>query len=121
MSKIPFNQLRIWVHALQLAKRIYFLTKKFPSDERYELSQQMRRAAVSIASNIAEGSKRNSDRDFAQFIAIARGSLAELETQLLLAKEIGYLDAGVTDTFVIEMSTLSKMLRVFAERLRPVR
>ena len=81
----PHEKLDAWRISMDLAKAVYDLTAKFPGEERYGLSQQMRRAAVSIPSNIAEGSGRNHVKEYLQFIGIARGSLAELETQLKLA------------------------------------
>lgn len=78
---------------MELTKAVYDLTSCFPAEERYGLCQQMRRAAVSIPSNIAEGSGRNHAREFLQFIGIARGSLAELETQLKLAVMLGFVSA----------------------------
>ena len=75
-----------------LAKAVYALTTGFPTEERYGLSQQMRRAAVSIPSNLAEGSARNGAREYAHFISVARGSLAELTTQIQIARMLGHLD-----------------------------
>ena len=89
MSK-PHEQLEAWKSAMQLVKVVYELTADFPAEERYGLSQQMRRAAVSIPSNIAEGAGRNGAKEFLNFIGIARGSLAELETQLQLAVMLGF-------------------------------
>ena len=82
------HDLRVWQEAMELVKQIYQLTAGFPNDERYGLTSQMRRSSISIASNIAEGAGRSSKREMIQFLMIARGSLAELETQLLLAKEL---------------------------------
>jgi len=79
--------------SMELAEAIYRTTTKFPTTERFGLSNQMRRAAVSIASNIAEGRGRRSTRDFKRFLDIAYGSLLELETQLSLSKRLGYLSA----------------------------
>jgi four helix bundle protein len=84
MSK-PHEQLEAWKFAMQLVKAVYQLTAEFPIEERYGLAQQMRRAAVSIPSNIAEGAGRNSAKEYLHFIGISRGSLAELETQMQLA------------------------------------
>ena len=79
----PHEQLDAWKYAMQLVKVVYQMTSTFPMEERYGLAQQMRRAAVSIPSNLAEGAGRNGIKEYVQFIGIARGSLAELETQLL--------------------------------------
>ena len=86
----PHEQLEAWKIAMQLVKSIYELTAAFPAEERHGLAQQMRRAAVSIPSNIAEGAGRNGAKEFLNFIGIARGSLAELETQLQLAVMLNF-------------------------------
>lgn len=80
-----FKSLIVWQKSMALADIIFHLTKRFPKDEQYGLTSQMRRAAISIPSNIAEGSRRSSKKDYAQFLRIACGSAVELETQLLLA------------------------------------
>jgi four helix bundle protein len=99
-----FQDLIVWQESMQLAKEIYKLVKLFPSEERYALSDQMRRAAVSIPSNIAEGQARNSTKEFIQFLYIAKGSNAELLTQLLLCTDFSY----VTDEQTAEAILLSK-------------
>ena len=83
MTGKPHEQLDAWKYGMQLVKAVYQMTSTFPMEERYGLAQQMRRAAVSIPSNLAEGAGRNGVKEYVQFIGIARGSLAELETQLL--------------------------------------
>ncbi len=88
-----FKELIVWQRAMELAQAVYSLVKFLPKEETYALSDQMRRSAVSIPSNIAEGHARQSTKEFVQFLCIARGSRAELETQLLLAKAFGYFDA----------------------------
>lgn len=87
----PHEQLEAWKAAMQLVKVVYQLTSVFPVEERYGLAQQMRRAAVSVPSNIAEGAGRNGAKEFLNFLGISRGSLAELETQLQLAVMLGFL------------------------------
>lgn len=86
----PHENLDAWKFAMQLTKAVYQMTTDFPVEERYGLAQQMRRAAVSIPSNIAEGAGRNGTKEFLNFIGISRGSLAELETQLQLAVMLGF-------------------------------
>ena len=81
----------VWKKSMDLVETIYTLSSEFPADERYGLSSQIRRAAVSVPSNIAEGAARKSDREFIQFISIAVGSLAEVETQYQLAIRLGFL------------------------------
>lgn len=85
------KDLTVWQEAMKLAKEVYQLTSNFPKEEVYGLTSQMRRAAVSVPSNIAEGAARSSSREFTQFLYIALGSLSELETQWLLAKELGMI------------------------------
>ena len=86
----PHEQLEAWKFAMQLVKAVYQMAASFPAEERYGLAQQMRRAAVSIPSNIAEGAGRNGAKEFLNFVGISRGSLAELETQLQLAVMLGF-------------------------------
>lgn len=85
-----YRELVAWQVAFDLARRTYLLTGSFPRAEVFGLVSQMRRCAVSVASNIAEGAGRSTRKEFANFLAIARGSLNELETQFLLSKELGY-------------------------------
>ena len=85
------KDLNVWKEAMKFAKQIYLLTADFPKEETYGLVSQIRRSAVSIPSNIAEGAARNSSKEFIQFLYIALGSLSELETQLLLSEEIGII------------------------------
>ena len=87
----PHYNLVAWQEAMSLARLTYEITGPFPQSELYGLVSQMRRAAVSIPSNIAEGAARSSRKEFAQFLSIAKGSLSELETQLLLSAELGYM------------------------------
>lgn len=85
------HDLRVWQESMRLAKDIYKATEQFPREETYALTSQMRRAAVSIPSNISEGAARRGPKEFLQFLTIARGSLSELETQIILAADFGYL------------------------------
>jgi four helix bundle protein len=87
-----FKKLTVWQMAYGLVLMIYKHSQKFPSSELYGLSSQIRRASVSILANIAEGSERQHKKEFVQFLSIARGSLAEVETYLILAKDLGYLN-----------------------------
>ncbi|MDO8812889.1 MAG: four helix bundle protein [Gallionella sp.] len=89
----PHEQLEAWKFGMQLAKTVYRMTAMLPTEERYGLAQQMRRAAVSIPSNIAEGTGRNGAKEYLYFIGISRGSLAELETQLQLAVMLDFIVA----------------------------
>lgn len=89
-----YQKLEAWQMAMALAEAVYKTTRTFPKEEVYGLTSQIRRAVVSIPSNIAEGAARASAKEFMQFLLIARGSAAELETQLLLAGKLGYLSAS---------------------------
>jgi four helix bundle protein len=88
---VTHKDLDIWKMGLDIVERIYQITGKFPKDEQFGLTAQMRRAAVSIPSNVAEGAARNSKREFLQYLYISLGSLAEVETQLLIAERLGFL------------------------------
>lgn len=112
-----FKELLIWKKSTELAVFVYELTKKFPTDEKYGLITQMRRSAVSIPSNIAEGHMRNTDKDFRQFIAIARGSCAELETQSRIAYKLNYFQAGTYQVLEEKIEEIAKMLSSFYSKL----
>ena len=88
----PYRKLIVWQKAMELGRLVYRLSKGFPTDERYALTDQLRRAAVSIPSNIAEGCGRTSRKDYAYFLSIARGSLYETMTQLQIAQDLGYIE-----------------------------
>ena len=88
----PHYRLEAWKEAMVLVKSVYEISRHFPPEERYGLTAQIQRSAVSVPSNIAEGAARSGAREFAQSLNIARGSLSELETQLLIAVDLGYLD-----------------------------
>ena len=87
-----YKDLLVWQKSIKQVARVYTLTKRFPKDELYGLSNQLRRAAVSIPSNIAEGHARQHNKEFKQFLHIALGSIAEVDTQLCIARELGYID-----------------------------
>lgn len=90
MANSSFTDLRVWQESIDLATQVYSLTSTFPKHEIYSLAQQMRRAAVSVPSNIAEGKGRGSSRDFRQFLYQARGSLLELQTQIVITERLKY-------------------------------
>ncbi|MFA7681915.1 MAG: four helix bundle protein [Candidatus Peribacteraceae bacterium] len=117
MLQLPFKKLKIWEKGMNLAKEVYKISKNFPKEELYGITSQIRRSAVSIPSNISEGSQRTSNKEFANFILIAKGSLAELETQLLLAKDFGYIEEKDMDVLQEYMSELGKMLYAFHRKL----
>jgi four helix bundle protein len=86
------KELDVWKHSIELVKDVYEITGKFPKDELYGLTNQIRRAAVSIPSNISEGAARHTEKEFIQFLYIALGSASELETQILISKELRFID-----------------------------
>ena len=108
MEDCPFKHLLVWQKAVELTRLVYTIAKKFPADERYALTDQLRRAAVSIPSNIAEGNGRSSNADYAHFLAIARGSLYETITQMQIAQELGYVDEN--QEFIELSSEVGRML-----------
>ena len=109
-----YKDLTVWQRAIELVVAVYELTEQYPKSELYGLTAQTRRSAVSISSNIAEGRRRGSKKDFRQFLIIAYGSGAELETQIEIAKKLPFgknLDFNRVDSLVIEvMKMLNKML-----------
>ena len=112
-----YRDLMVWQKGMMLVKRIYQITRMFPADERFGLVSQMRRAAVSIPSNIAEGQARHTTGEFVQFVSHAEGSVAELDTQLTLAIELGFCTATeVGDVFDLVME-LQKMLNALRRKL----
>ena len=114
-----YKDLIVWQKSYQLTLAIYSITKQFPKDELFGLTSQMRRSSVSLPSNIAEGNARFSKKDHLQFIRVAYGSGAELETQIYIAKSITYmsqLDFGKTETLLEEVM---KMLNSMIRKLKP--
>jgi four helix bundle protein len=112
---MKFRDLKIWQKGIEIVKSCYHLTKKFPESERFGLVSQMRRAAISIPSNIAEGNGRETEKEFLRFLYVARGSLAELETQYVLAGELGF---GKSPELGAQMEEMYKMLPAFIQRLK---
>jgi four helix bundle protein len=115
-SKISsYKDLLVWQKAITLVKEIYLLTKTLPEEEKFGLISQMRRCAVSIPSNIAEGWGRNSTKSYVQFLTIARGSLLELETQIIICKELTYISNEnyniITNLIVEESKMLNSLVK----------
>src|SRR4051812_8340579 len=105
-----FRDLIVWQRAVQMTVSIYGLTGKFPKEEMYGLTSQLRRAGVSVASNIAEGWGRQSSGEYKQFLGMARGSNLEVQTQLVIAKELGFGDPAVLKTTEGLSTEVSRML-----------
>ena len=114
-----FRDLNIWKDAITLVKVIYEITKTFPNSEVYGLISQIRRAAVSVPSNIAEGHMRRHTSEFRQSLFIALGSLAELETQVIIAFELGYIDRDLKEKVVQSVESLGKQIRSLVSKLNP--
>ena len=112
-----FREFEVWKRAIQVCKDIYKVTNTFPDSEKFGIVSQIRRASVSIASNIAEGSSRNSDVEFKRFLEIAMGSAFEVETQLIISKEIGYLSIEMMKKEVESIHVLQKKLNRFIAKL----
>ena len=110
MTSKGYRDLQVWQEAIVLVESIYTATKHFPKQETYGLTNQMQRCVISIPSNIAEGHGRNSSNEFRRFLYISLGSLAELDTQLEIAKRLGYLEPGESDTLDKKIVQLRKML-----------
>ena len=112
-----YKQLIVWQKSISMVEMIYILVKCLPREELFGLSDQMRRAAVSIPSNIAEGQERGSTKEFKHFIMIAQGSRAELETQIELCRRLGYLSSDNIVKAVSLCDEISRMLRTLVKRL----
>lgn len=112
-----YKDLLVWQKGLILVKMIYELTNQFPSDERFGLVSQMRRAAVSVPSNIAEGQSRRTTGEFVQFISHAEGSLAELETQTLISVDLGFTSFERAQPILLAIEELQRMLNRLRQKL----
>ena len=106
-----YRDLLVWQRAMELVKAIYSATATFPAAEAYGLTSQIRRSAVSVPSNIAEGHGRENEGDFRRFLAIARGSLAELQTQLILSGELGFVDQKAIAIHLEKTEEVARMIR----------
>lgn len=113
-----YKDLLIWKKGLTIVSLVYQLVKTFPKEEIYALSSQLKRASVSIPSNIAEGYGKNTDKSFGHFLSIARGSLYEVETQLIIAKELGFIeDEKMYQELIGQIEEESKMINAFSKKL----
>jgi four helix bundle protein len=114
-----FRDLRVWQEAIRMSLSLYRLTSLFPSDERWGLTSQTRRAGVSTALNIAEGYGRASRGEYLQFLGIARGSLCEVETLLVIARDLGYGNEKALSEAELICTSTSKLLNALIRALRP--
>jgi four helix bundle protein len=115
---LHFENLEVWKRSIEFVKDIYRLTKAFPDDEKFGLASQIRRAAVSIPANVAEGSSRRSDKEFDRFLSIAFGSLSELVTLLIISESQGYIPAGRFAVLKNELEEISRMLSGLSRSFR---
>ena len=112
-----YKDLNVWQRSIQLSLSIYRLTSTFPAEERYGLSSQLRRAAISVPSNIAEGYGRGTRKEYKQFLAIARGSTLEVQTQMIIANELGYCELTALQQAEGFSEEVSKMLYSLISKL----
>ncbi|WP_370841615.1 four helix bundle protein [Megasphaera sp.] len=113
-----YQDLVVWQKAMRLAREAYLIAKKLPYEEKFALSDQLRRSAVSIPSNIAEGHARGSDKEFVHFLYIARGSNAELMTQLILCVDFGYLTDVDVRRVKLQSNEVGRLLNALIAKLR---
>lgn len=119
MTTRCFRDLQVWRRSMELARKVYAVTNTFPRSETFGLTSQLRRAAVSVPSNIAEGRGRLTDKGFAVFLAQARGSLYELETQIELAASLGFTDAQQAQSLITEAAQIGAMIQSLLAGMRP--
>ena len=105
-----YRDLKVWKIAVDLALEVYRITDSFPASERFGLTSQLRRAAISIASNIAEGHGRTSRSEYRHFLSVARGSAREIEVQLFLAEQIGYVEPSILTKAMDDCDAISRMI-----------
>ena len=113
-----YKELMIWKMSRELVKEIYLITKSFPDDERFGLISQMRRCSISIPSNIAEGSGRSTDKDFAHFLSMSISSAFELEAQLLVSNDLGYINDETVNKLERKINELQKMIYGLRSKLK---
>lgn len=118
MSRIPsFKDLEVWKKAMKLARRVYETTREYPADERFGLVAETRKTARSVPANIAEGKMRTGGKEFHRFISISLGSLGELQTQVLIARDLDYLTGTAAGKLEGDFEELARMLRALERAL----
>ncbi len=118
MAGQDYHDLFAWQHAMNLVESVYRLTREWPKEEAYALTNQIRRAAVSVPSNIAEGQGRNTTKEFVHFLGVANGSLRELETQILIAARLQYTDEPTCAMVMKQATDAGNLLRGLIRSLR---
>ena len=119
MAVTDYTQLETWQRAMDLAEAVYAATKAYPREETYGLTAQTRRSAVSVPSNIAEGQGRGNSKEFVRFLAVARGSLFELQTQIRLAERFQYLDSARSGALIDQSSTVGRLINGLIRAVAP--
>jgi four helix bundle protein len=119
MPSHGYRDLVVWQRAMEFVTMIYRTTDQFPKTEVFALTNQIRRAIVSVPSNIAEGRGRNSDKEFVHYISIAYGSLMETETQLQIACNLGYINQAEVERLLVDAAEIGRMLNGLSRSLRP--
>lgn len=114
----PHEQLDVWKKSVDFSVEVYRATESFPKDERFGLISQIRRAAVSIAANIAEGAGRRSDKEFLNFLSMSQGSASEVETELLIAHKLGYLTDADFQSLMQRMDEIGRMITGLCSHIR---
>jgi len=114
----PHKKLDVWKMAMDLVFDVYRVTKNFPMEEKFSLTDQLRRAAVSIPSNIAEGASRNTKKEFANFLYMAQGSLSELDTQSEIALKLGYVESKDFENLELKMDRIGRMITGLIKSVR---
>lgn len=117
MKVKSYRELRVWQQSVDFCVKVHTVTSTFPKEELYGLTSQIRRAAISIPSNIAEGQARNTTGEFSQFLGISKGSLAEIDTQLEIARRLSFLSIESFQSFENEIETIGKMLNALQNAL----
>jgi four helix bundle protein len=112
-----YKKLTVWEKSYAFGINVYTITKNFPKEEIYGLTSQLRRASLSIPSNIAEGSRRSTEKDFRSFLHMAYGSGAEMEVQIMFAKDLGYISPEVCTSLLSELSEIMRMLNSLIQKL----
>src|SRR6266850_918702 len=110
MTMRPHHKLEAWIKAIQLVTDVYKSSEGFPKEERYGLTSQIRRAAVSIPANLAEGAGRRSSKEFAHFLSNSQGSASELETELIIANRLGYLDETTFAKLIDQLERIGRLI-----------
>lgn len=110
MSDRPHKKLNVWIKSIELCKKIYRLTRKFPTEEKFGLIQNMRRAVISIPTNIAEGAARHTSKEKVQFFFISRGSISELDTQIEISYQLSFISEKEKNEIIYDIDEVSRLL-----------